>query len=82
MKDIRVSVVCPLYEAERDILRLDESLASQEGAEIVEIFYVLTKSGDKTEGVMREAGILDRPEVRISKDNSIPVCIFQYYYIL
>lgn len=67
MKDVRVSVVCPLYEAERDILRLDESLVSQEGVEIVEIFYVLTKSGDKTEGVMREAGILDRPEVRFSE---------------
>ena len=67
MKDVRVSVVCPLYEAERDILRLDKSLVSQEGVKFSEIFYVLTESGDKTEGVMREAGILDRPEVRFSK---------------
>ena len=72
MNRAKVSVVCPLYEAEADILRLDKSLQEQEGVLFAEIFYVLTRGGDKTKETMKKAGILDRPEVRfseISKDD-------------
>lgn len=72
MSRVKVSVVCPLYEAEDDILRLDKSLQEQEEVLFVEIFYVLTKGGDKTKEIMRKSGILDRPGVRfseISKDS-------------
>ncbi|MBQ6350770.1 MAG: glycosyltransferase [Methanobrevibacter sp.] len=61
-----------MYEAEADILRLDKSLQEQEGVLFAEIFYVLTRGGDKTKETMKKAGILDRPEVRfseISKDD-------------
>ena len=67
MKRARISVVCPLYEAEGDILRLDESLTVQEGISFAEIFYVLTKGNDKTSEVMKKSGILERPEVKFSE---------------
>lgn len=62
-----MSVVCPLYEAEGDILRLDKSLISQEGVLFAEVFYILTRGGDETKKVMKEVGILDRSEVRFSE---------------
>ncbi|MBQ9017284.1 glycosyltransferase family 2 protein [Candidatus Saccharibacteria bacterium] len=67
MKRAKISVVCPLYEAEGDILRLDESLTMQEGVWITEIFYILTEGGDNTEEIMKKAGILERPEVKFSE---------------
>ena len=67
MKRAKISVVCPLYEAEGDILRLDESLTMQEGVLITEIFYILTEGGDNTEEIMKKAGILERPEVKFSE---------------
>lgn len=67
MNRAKVSVVCPLYEAEADILRLDKSLISQEGVLFAEVFYILTRGGDETKKVMKEAGILDRSEVRFSE---------------
>lgn len=67
MRDVRISVVCPLYGASKEVPGLDKSLREQEGVEFAEIFYVLTESGDGTEEVMKEVGILGRPEVRFSK---------------
>ena len=67
MSKSRISVACPLYEAEKYILDFDESLKMQEGVELAEIFYILTEGKDNTEKTMKDAGILDRPEVKFSK---------------
>ena len=67
MSKSRISVVCPLYEAEKYILDFDESLRMQEGVEFAEIFYVLTEGKDNTEKAMEDAGILSRPEVKFSR---------------
>ena len=64
MSRITISVICPLYEAEKEIWRLDESLVMQEGVEIVEVFYVLTKGKDQTCKKMEQKKILERPNVR------------------
>lgn len=53
--------------AENDIIHLDESIEMQEGVKVLEIFYVLTESTDKTEEKMRKAGILTRKNVHFSK---------------
>lgn len=67
MSKSRISVVCPLYEAEKYILDFDESLRMQEGVEFAEIFYILTEGKDNTEKAMKDAGILSRPEVKFSR---------------
>lgn len=67
MRDVKISVVCPLYGASKEVPGLDKSLREQEGVEFAEIFYVLTESGDDTEEVMEKMEILGRPEVRFSK---------------
>ncbi|MDO4889077.1 MAG: glycosyltransferase [Candidatus Saccharibacteria bacterium] len=67
MNKSRISVVCPLCEAEKYILDFDESLRAQEEVEFAEIFYILTEGKDNTEKTMKDAGVLDRPEVKFSK---------------
>lgn len=52
-----VSIVCPLYNAENSILQLHKSLQKQEGVDIVEIKYVLTKSKDRTEDLLKMSGV-------------------------
>lgn len=53
-KKVTVSVVCPLFEAEKYIRKFDESLTKQTGVEIVERLYAVTKGKDKTEEILRE----------------------------
>lgn len=48
-----LSIICPLYNAENDILRLNKSLARQEGVEVVETKYILTECGDRTEDLLK-----------------------------
>lgn len=59
-----VSIVCPLYNAENSILQLHKSLQKQEGVDIVEIKYVLTKSKDRTEDLLK---MNDVPYEKIKK---------------
>lgn len=49
---MRVEIICPLYNAENYIKRLDESLKEQEDVEIHKISYILTKGKDKTEQIL------------------------------
>lgn len=60
----KISVVCPLYNAENDILFLHKSLLKQEDVDIVEIKYVLTESSDRTEDLLKMKRI---PYEKISK---------------
>ena len=60
----KISIVCPLYNAENDILFLHKSLLKQEEVDIIEIKYVLTESGDRTEDLLKMKEI---PYEKISK---------------
>lgn len=44
-----IDIICPLYNAENDIERLNKSLLKQKNVKINEIKYVLTESKDSTE---------------------------------
>ncbi|MBR3263914.1 glycosyltransferase [Candidatus Saccharibacteria bacterium] len=51
-----ITVVCPLYNAEKEILRLNKSLLAQKNVEL-EIKYILTKSRDKTKKILDKNNI-------------------------
>ena len=44
-----IDIICPLYNAENDIERLNRALLKQKNVKINEIKYVLTESKDNTE---------------------------------
>ena len=52
-----VSVICPLFNAQTEIIPFDRSLKRQKGVKIVEKQYILTKSRDHTEVVLQAANI-------------------------
>lgn len=49
-----VDIICPLYNAEKYINNLHNSLLKQKNVEIKNIRYILTKSKDNTEEMVRE----------------------------
>lgn len=51
---MKVDIICPLYEAENYILNLNNSLLKQENVNINKIQYVLTKSKDNSEKILKE----------------------------
>lgn len=51
---MKVDIICPLYNAEKDILPLFESLKKQKGVDIENFRFVLTESKDKTEEILNE----------------------------
>ncbi|MBR5408624.1 glycosyltransferase [Candidatus Saccharibacteria bacterium] len=52
-----VSVICPVFNAQNEILDFDRSLKKQKGVRLTDVIYVLTESSDHTEDVMKAAGI-------------------------
>lgn len=46
---MNIDIICPLYNAEKDIESLNKSLLKQKNVNLNEIKYVLTESKDKTE---------------------------------
>ncbi|MBR2600966.1 glycosyltransferase, partial [Candidatus Saccharibacteria bacterium] len=52
-----VSVICPLFNAQTEIIPFDRSLKKQKGVKIIEKQYILTKSRDHTEVVLQAANI-------------------------
>ena len=44
-----IDIICPLYNAEKDINRLHKSLMKQKNVKINEVKYVLTESKDNSE---------------------------------
>lgn len=51
---MKVDIICPLYEAGNYILNLNDSLLKQENVNINKIQYVLTKSKDNSEKILKE----------------------------
>lgn len=51
---MKVDIICPLYNAENDLRRLDNSLKIQNEVDIRNISYILTKCNDKTEDILKE----------------------------
>lgn len=54
MKEIKVDIICPLYNAEKYILPLNDSLVKQKNVNINKIKYVLTESKDNTEVLLQQ----------------------------
>ncbi len=51
---MKVDIICPLYEAEKYIEKLHNSLLQQTNVDINEIRYVLTKSSDNSENMLKK----------------------------
>ncbi|WP_252228865.1 MULTISPECIES: glycosyltransferase [unclassified Clostridium] len=53
---MKISIICPLYNAENYIVDLNENLLNQELEynQKLEILYVLTRSKDKSENILKE----------------------------
>ena len=49
-----VDIICPLYQAENYIERLHQSLLLQKNVKINKIQYMLTRSTDKSENILKE----------------------------
>lgn len=51
---MNIDIICPLYNAEKDIEGLHKSLLKQKNVQINKIKYVLTESKDKTEEILKK----------------------------
>lgn len=54
---MNIDIICPLYNAEKDIEGLHKSLLKQKNVEINKIKYVLTESKDNTEEILKKLNI-------------------------
>lgn len=54
---MNIDIICPLYNAEKDIEGLHKSLLKQKNVKINEIKYVLTESKDNTEEKLKKLNI-------------------------
>lgn len=52
-----IDIICPLYQAEKDIEELNKSLKRQKHVEISQITYILTESKDHTEEILKQNNI-------------------------
>lgn len=52
-----IDIICPLYNAENDIERLNKSILSQKGVNINKIRYILTECKDDSEKKLKELKI-------------------------
>lgn len=53
---MNIDIICPLYNAEKYIEKLNKSILEQENVEINEIRYVLTESKDNSEEILNRIG--------------------------
>lgn len=49
-----VSIICPLYNAEKYLEKLHNNILKQKDVNLVEILYILTESNDRTEEILKE----------------------------
>lgn len=54
---MKIDIICPLYNAEKDIERLHREILKQKKVEINNIKYILTDSKDNTEEILKELKI-------------------------
>lgn len=57
MERLNVDIICPLYNAEKYIENLNESLVKQKNVNINKVLYILTESKDKTEELLRKENL-------------------------
>lgn len=50
---MKISIVCPLYNAEKYLKKLHESILSQNIKYDIEVLYVLTESNDNSEAILK-----------------------------
>jgi len=53
---VKIDIICPLYKGEKYIRGLHSSLLKQENVEINNINYVLTRTNDQSESILKELG--------------------------
>lgn len=51
---MKIDIICPLYNAEKYIINLNQSLKRQKNVEINRIYYILTESNDFSEKILKE----------------------------
>ena len=51
---MNIEIICPLYNAENYIEKLDKTIKMQKNVDILKISYILTKSKDNTEEILKE----------------------------
>lgn len=51
-----IDIICPLYNAEKYINKLDNSIKKQKNVTVNKIRYILTKSTDNTEEILKKIG--------------------------
>ena len=54
---MKVDIICPLYNAENYIEKLHKSILKQKNVEINQCRYIVTKSSDRTEEILKELEI-------------------------
>lgn len=54
---MNVSIICPLYNAEKYIVNLDKSIKMQKNVNIESIYYILTESKDRSEDILKNIGV-------------------------
>ena len=54
---MNIGIICPLYNAAKDIEKLHKSLLMQENVDLQSINYVLTESKDNTEELLLKMGV-------------------------
>ncbi len=59
----KIEIICPLFQAEKEIARLHRQLLMQQSVQVEKIHYILTESEDRTEEILQE---LQAEYVRIS----------------
>lgn len=87
---MEVEIICPLYNAEKYLMNLNYSLRKQQGVKIKRINYILTKSKDNTEQMLKNISAqysviepsefshsLSRENVALKSDADILVFITQ-----
>ena len=51
---MKIEIICPLYNAEKYLKKLDESFKMQKKVDLYKISYIYTVSKDKTEEILKE----------------------------
>lgn len=54
---MNIDIICPLYNAENDIVDLNEAILKQKNVEINKIIYIMTESNDNTEKKLKELNV-------------------------
>ena len=51
---MKIDIICPLYNAEKHIEKLDKNIKKQKNVDINQIRYILTKGEDNTQEILNQ----------------------------